>query len=141
MIKTYTSKSTQETEEIACEFAKTLNPSIPSFIAMFGDLGVGKTAFVRGVASCLAPNARVKSPTFTVVNEYRGNTLPLYHFDVYRINDEDDLYSIGFFEYLQKGVCIVEWSENILDSIPSNAYRVKIERTENENERKITIEA
>ena len=86
--------------------------------------------------------ARVKSPTFTVVNEYHGDKLPLYHFDVYRIEDEDDLYSVGFYEYTEKGVCIVEWSENILDSIPRGAYRVKIERSPlGENERIITIEA
>lgn len=141
MKQTFTSCSTEETENIATTFASTLDSSKPCFIAMFGDLGVGKTAFVRGVASCLAPNARVKSPTFTVVNEYHGGKIPLYHFDVYRIEDEDDLYSVGFYDYLQKGICIVEWSENILDSIPQGAYRVKIERAQGENERIITIEA
>jgi tRNA threonylcarbamoyladenosine biosynthesis protein TsaE len=141
MKEIYISKSTEETENIARTFAKSIDTKKPVFVAMFGDLGVGKTAFVRGVASVLAPDARVKSPTFTVVNEYRGGKAPLYHFDVYRIEDEDDLYSVGFYDYLQKGICIVEWSENILDSIPNGAYRVKIERTQNENERTITIEA
>ena len=141
MKQIFTSHSTEETEKIAAEFAKTLDTGKPEFVAMFGDLGVGKTAFVRGVASYLASGARVKSPTFTVVNEYHSDKLPLYHFDVYRIEDEDDLYSVGFYDYLQKGVCIVEWSENIVDSIPNNAYRVKIERCElGENERIITIE-
>ncbi len=141
MKKIYKTTSPQETEGIAREFANGLNSSIPQFIAMYGDLGVGKTAFVRGLASSLAPNARVKSPTYTVVNEYRGTNLPLYHFDVYRIEDEDDLYSVGFYEYLQKGICVTEWSENIEDAIPKNAHRVKIERGENpENERIITIE-
>ena len=142
MKKTYNSHSTEETEEIARNFAMTLPKDKPAFIAMQGDLGVGKTAFVRGVASVLAKDARVKSPTFTVVNEYRGENIPLYHFDVYRIEDEDDLYSVGFFDYLQKGICIVEWSENIPDSIPEDAYYVKIERSlSGENERIITIEA
>ncbi len=141
MKQIYTSNSTEETEKIASDFAKSLGFGKPEFIAMFGDLGVGKTAFVRGLASSLAPNARVKSPTFTVVNEYHGGALPLYHFDVYRIEDEDDLYSIGFYDYIEKGVCVVEWSENIVDSIPKNAYRVEIKRGNGENERIITIEA
>ena len=142
MKQVFNSHSTEETEKIAAEFAKSLDTGKPEFVAMFGDLGVGKTAFVRGVASVLASGARVKSPTFTVVNEYHGDKLPLYHLDVYRIEDEDDLYSVGFYDSLQKGVLIVEWSENILDSIPRDAYRVKIERSPlGENERIITIEA
>ena len=141
MKKTYNTFSPEETEAVAKSFAETLNASEPHFIAMYGDLGVGKTAFVRGLASVLAPSARVKSPTYTVVNEYKGENLPLYHFDVYRIEDEDDLYSVGFYEYLQKGISVVEWSENIESSIPKDAYRVTIERGANpENERIITIE-
>ena len=141
MKQIYNSHSTEETEEIARSFAKTLPKDKPTFIAMQGDLGVGKTAVVRGVASVLATRARVKSPTFTVVNEYRGENLPLYHFDVYRIEDEDDLYSVGFFDYLQKGICIVEWSENIPESIPCDALRVTIEKEgENFEMRKITVE-
>lgn len=140
-MKSYNTFSSEETEAVAKAFAKLLDNSVPHFIAMYGDLGVGKTAFVRGLASVLAPTARVKSPTYTVVNEYKGEKLPLYHFDVYRIEDEDDLYSVGFYEYLQKGICVVEWSENIESSIPKNAYRVTIKRGKNpENERIITIE-
>lgn len=142
MKEIFNSHSTEQTEQIARDFAARLDTGKPEFVAMLGDLGVGKTAFVRGVASVLASGARVKSPTFTVVNEYHGEKLPLYHFDVYRIEDEDDLYSVGFYEYIEKGVCIVEWSENIVDSIPFGAYRVKIERSPlGENERIITIEA
>ncbi len=141
MKKIYNTFSPEETEEIAKAFAESLDNSVPHFIAMYGDLGVGKTAFVRGLASVLAPNARVKSPTYTVVNEYKGDKLPLYHFDVYRIEDEDDLYSVGFYEYLQKGICVTEWSENIESVIPKDAYRVTIERGANPvNERIITIE-
>ncbi len=141
MIKKYHSQSTNQTEQIASDFAKEfLLGKAHEFVAMYGDLGVGKTAFVRGIANVISPNAKVKSPTYTVVNEYTQGQTPLYHFDVYRIEDEDDLYSVGFYEYLPKGICVVEWSENIQDSIPDDAYMVTIERGENENERIITIE-
>ena len=136
----YTS-SPEQTESIAKEFAMLLNANKPEFIAMYGDLGVGKTAFVRGLASVLAPSARVKSPTFTIVNEYKGIALPLYHFDVYRISDEDELYAMGFDDYLQKGICVVEWSENIPESIPCDAILVSIKKEgENFEKRRITIE-
>lgn len=141
MKNVYYTTSPEETESIAKEFAMLLNAEKSEFIAMYGDLGVGKTAFVRGLAAVLAPSARVKSPTYTIVNEYKGIGLPLYHFDVYRISDEDELYAMGFDDYTQNGICVVEWSENIPDSIPNDAYRVTIERqAEDENKRKITIE-
>ena len=141
MKKEFLTASPEETESIAKEFAMLLNTENAEFVAMYGDLGVGKTAFVRGLASVLAPGARVKSPTFTIVNEYKGGKIPLYHFDVYRISDEDELYAVGFDDYVQRGICVVEWSENIQDSIPKDAYRVTIERQPNDvNARKITIE-
>ena len=140
MITKFHTKSVEETEEVAKELAKKLNGKRPELIAMFGDLGVGKTAFVRGLANVLAPNTRIKSPTYTIVNEHNGANIPLYHFDMYRIEDEDELYSIGFFDYVQKGICVIEWSENIEEFIPKDAYRVTIERAESENERIITIE-
>ena len=125
MKKEFQTYSPEETENIAYEFALTIDNGKSEFIAMYGDLGVGKTAFVRGIARALAPNARVKSPTFTIVNEYKGGKAPLYHFDV----------------YVQNGICVVEWSENIPDSIPSDAYKITIERvSDNVNARKITIE-
>lgn len=133
--------SPEETESIASNFAMLLNAGSGTFIAMYGDLGVGKTAFVRGLAGVIAPGARVKSPTFTIVNEYKGGSVPFYHFDVYRISDDDELYAMGFDDYVQNGICVVEWSENIPDSIPDDAYRVTIERVpDDENGRKITIE-
>ena len=142
MVTVYHTKSVEETESVGSELATKLLNSGKCFIAMYGDLGVGKTAFVRGVASVLAPGARVKSPTFTVVNKYEGEGLPLYHMDVYRITDEDELYSIGFDDYVSTGVCIVEWSENIPDSIPDDAIKVTIEKEgENFEMRRITIEA
>lgn len=140
MINKFHTKSVEETERLASRLAEKIDNSKPAFIAMFGDLGVGKTAFVRGLASVLCDSPRVKSPTYTIVNEHKGKKIPFYHFDVYRIEDEDELYSVGFFEYLQKGICVVEWCENILDSIPSDAIRVTIERAESPEERNITIE-
>lgn len=141
MKKEFFTYSTEETEKIAYEFALTVNSGKSEFIAMYGDLGVGKTAFVRGLARAFSPNARVKSPTFTIVNEYKGENIPFYHFDVYRIEDDDELYAMGFDDYVQNGICVVEWSENIPDSIPSDAYKITIERvSDNENARKITIE-
>ena len=141
MKKEFQTYSPEETENIAYEFALTIDNGKSEFIAMYGDLGVGKTAFVRGIARALAPNARVKSPTFTIVNEYKGGKAPLYHFDVYRIGDDDELYAMGFDDYVQNGICVVEWSENIPDSIPSDAYKITIERvSDNVNARKITIE-
>ena len=128
MIKEFHTKSVEETEAVGKELALSIDKCKPCFIAMYGDLGVGKTAFVRGIASVLAPDARVKSPTYTVVNKYEGEGVPLYHLDVYRINDDNELYSIGFDDYVNSGVCVVEWSENIPDSIPENALRVKIEK-------------
>ncbi|MBQ4584756.1 MAG: tRNA (adenosine(37)-N6)-threonylcarbamoyltransferase complex ATPase subunit type 1 TsaE [Clostridia bacterium] len=141
MKQIFYSSSVDETEDLAKEFAKKLLTGKPEFVAMYGDLGVGKTAFVRGLASVLAPNAKIKSPTYTIVNQHKGESLPLYHLDVYRISDDEELYSIGFDDYVQNGICVVEWSENIPYSIPKNAFRVTIERTEKDvNSRKITIE-
>ena len=134
----YISNSTEETEKIAEELAKELKKG--DFVAMFGDLGVGKTAFVRGLAKIIAPKASVKSPTYTVVNEYRGEEYKLFHFDVYRIEDDDDLYSIGFYDYVKRGISVCEWSENIPWAIPENARRVTIERVPDDvNKRRITV--
>ena len=140
MKKEFHTKSVEETELVGRDLAVGLEKGKPVFVAMYGDLGVGKTAFVRGFASVLSPGARVKSPTYTVVNKYDGE-IPLYHMDVYRINDEDELYSIGFDDYVQNGICVVEWSENIPDSIPRDAICVTIEKEgENFEGRKITVE-
>ena len=103
--------SAAETEAFGASMAKqmTQDRTLPPFIALYGDLGVGKTAFVRGFASVISPNSAVRSPTFALVNEYRAKPLSLFHFDMYRITDEDDLYSIGFYDYLDRaGICLVE---------------------------------
>lgn len=134
----YITNSPAETEALGKELAKELRCG--DFVAMFGDLGVGKTAFVRGVANVLCPDVRVQSPTYTIVNAYRGK-IPLYHFDMYRIDSEEALYSCGFFDYLDSGICIAEWCENIIDFIPEGARRVTISKTAgNPDSRRIEIE-
>lgn len=134
----YITNSPAETEALGKELAKELKCG--DFVAMFGDLGVGKTAFVRGVASVLCPDVRVQSPTYTIVNAYRGK-IPLYHFDMYRIDSEEALYSCGFFDYLDSGICIAEWCENITDFIPEGARRVTISKiADSHDSRRIEIE-
>ncbi|CCZ20509.1 uncharacterized protein family UPF0079 ATPase [Candidatus Apopatosoma intestinale] len=134
----YITNSPAETEALGKELAKELKCG--DFVAMFGDLGVGKTAFVRGVASVLCPDVRVQSPTYTIVNAYRGK-IPLYHFDMYRIDSEEALYSCGFFDYLDSGICIAEWCENITDFIPEGARRVTISKiADSPDSRRIEIE-
>ena len=121
--------SAEETEGIGASLASLMlsDSSLPRFVALYGDLGVGKTAFVRGFTSKIAPASRVKSPTFALVNEYKGDKLSVFHFDMYRIESEDELYSIGFYDYAdRRGICLVEWSENIEESLPDSYIRVEI---------------
>lgn len=134
--------SPEETEAFGARVAKyiTNDKTAPVFIALYGDLGVGKTAFVRGLASVIAPGSAVRSPTFALVNEYKAKPKSLFHFDMYRIEDEDDLYSIGFYDYIDRGICVVEWSENISYALPESYLRIEIEKTsaERPDERKIS---
>jgi tRNA threonylcarbamoyladenosine biosynthesis protein TsaE len=127
-METYVSNSLAETERFAREIAERVKES--KFLALYGGMGMGKTAFVRGLVKALAPECLdlVHSPTFAIVNEYRGNEVNLFHFDLYRLTDEDDLYSTGFYDYIeQDGITITEWSELFEDSIPENALKIKIE--------------
>lgn len=134
----FKTESAAETEKIGCLLGKTLPDG--SVIAMFGELGAGKTAFTRGLAAGMGINCDVSSPTFALVNEYRGTERTLYHFDMYRISGWDDLYSTGYFDYLEAGGClIIEWSENIEAVLPQDCIRVTISKTENSNERIIEI--
>lgn len=135
------SGSTEETERIGRELAENLlqGGKKSAFIALYGDLGVGKTAFTRGFVSAICPAARVKSPTYTVVNEYRGGAVPVFHFDMYRIDGEDDLYSTGFYDYLEGGYLLSEWSENIPFALPKDRITVTIEKS-GVDSRRITIE-
>ena len=137
--------SAEETEKIGVLIADKIkeNASLPRFVALYGDLGVGKTAFVSGFTSRFAENARVKSPTFALVNEYKGKELSVFHFDMYRISDEDELYSIGFYDYQERrGICLTEWTENIEYALPDEYFSVKIEKCDiNEPDlRKISAE-
>lgn len=133
----YFSKSVEETENYAEKISKKLNGN--EIIAMYGGLGAGKTSFTRGLARGLGVEDSVSSPTFAIVNEYTG-TYPIYHFDMYRIEDWNDLESIGFFDYINNGIIIIEWSENIEGALPGELIRVYIDKTDNENERVIKIE-
>ena len=136
-------ESTQDTEQTGAALARLLRETTPSaFVAMYGDLGVGKTAFVRGFCSYFG-EARVKSPTFSIVNEYRFSDTSVFHFDMYRITDDEDLYSTGFYEYFSRdGYMLSEWCENIPYAIPEDAYIVRIEKIspETPDKRRITIE-
>ena len=127
-----------ETEAIGARLAAVLNPG--AVVAYLGDLGMGKTAFTRGLAAGLGYKGRVTSPTFTIVNEYEGPT-PLFHFDMYRLQSDDDLWDIGWEDYLDRGgVCAVEWSENVREALPPDAVTVTIARCpENDSWRSITI--
>ena len=135
----YLSHSPEETERIGEELGHTLHPGC--VVAFRGGLGMGKTAFTRGRARGLGCAGRVTSPTFTIVNEYRGN-IPLFHFDMYRLDSSDALFDIGWEDYLDRGgVCAVEWSENVRDALPLDAVTVTIARCpENDGWRTITIE-
>lgn len=131
------SNSTAETEQLGERLARRLRGT--EVIALFGGLGMGKTAFTRGLARGLGVTDGVSSPTFALVNEYRG-AFPVYHFDMYRVQSWDDLYSTGFFDYLDNGVLVIEWSENIEGALPENAIRVTIERGAHDEQRIFTIE-
>ena len=144
MNKDIISNSVEETEAFGAELGRMMAEckNTPAFIALYGDLGVGKTAFVRGLASVVAPASAVRSPTFSIVNEYKSSNSSLFHFDMYRIEDEDELYSIGFYDYLDRGICVVEWSENIPFALPDSYIRVEISKTSQErpDERKISVQ-
>lgn len=134
---TYITKNEQETEEVGRSFAEKLPGG--SVVAMYGDLGAGKTAFVRGMARGMGLDCRVSSPTFTIVNEYLGER-ELIHFDMYRLSGADELFEIGWEDYISRGaVCAVEWSENVEDAFFGDEIRVTIEKL-GDAERKISIE-
>ena len=134
----FISNSTEDTIELGKRLASSLEGG--TVVAFFGGLGMGKTAFTRGMAKALGVDEEVSSPTFAIVNDYGGNP-PLYHFDMYRVESWDDLYSSGFFDFYESGgILSVEWSENIENALPENTIRVTIERGENDNQRIITID-
>ena len=133
----YITNSPTETEAIGSALGKLLPPG--TILAYRGDLGAGKTAFTRGLAKGLGCHDLVTSPTYTIVNEYLGGRLPLFHFDMYRLASSDDLWDIGWEDYLERGgICAVEWSENVSDAM-EDAIFITIEKL-GEESRRITIE-
>ena len=136
-MQTFTSNTPQETEFIAARFAQTLKGG--EVIAFHGDLGMGKTCFIRGLAGGLGYMGEVTSPTFALINEYRGGRLDLFHFDMYRIESWEDLYSTGYFDYITYGgVVAIEWSENIEAALSENTIYVTLEQID-DTKRVITI--
>lgn len=134
------SHSPAETEALAERLAERLSPG--AVIAYEGGLGMGKTAFTRGLARGLGYSGHVTSPTFTIVNEYEGSRLPLFHFDMYRLGSAEDLFDIGWEDYLDRGgVCAVEWSEMVSDALPPETIYVRFARSPgNDSWRTISIE-
>ena len=136
MERAYMTSSESETEALGARLAQALPNG--SVVAMYGDLGAGKTAFVRGMARGMGIDMRVSSPTFTIVNEYLGRR-SLFHFDMYRLASADELFDIGWEDYLDRdGICAVEWSENVEDAFDGTECVVNIEKT-GDNGRRITI--
>ena len=132
------SASEQDTEALGRALVQRLQPG--AVVAFTGDLGAGKTAFVRGMAQGLGIPQRVTSPTFTIVNEYEGGRLPLFHFDMYRLRDADDLFDIGWEDFRRRGgICAVEWSENIRDALDEDTLWVDIRRGVTDGQRIITL--
>lgn len=129
--------STSETELLGEKIAAVLKGN--EMIALFGDLGAGKTAFTRGLCRGLGIEDGVCSPTFAIVNAYQGK-YPVYHFDMYRITDIDDLFATGFYDYIGTGVLIIEWSENIESELEPDCIQIRIGKTDQENERIFEIE-
>jgi tRNA threonylcarbamoyladenosine biosynthesis protein TsaE len=135
--KTVVTASVSETEALGAELGTLLLERGEGFVAMYGDLGAGKTAFVRGLSSIIAPEAHVCSPTYNIVNEYHGKNALLCHFDMYRIESDDDLYSVGFYDY-DNCIIVAEWCEKTPFALPEQYIRVEITKL-SENERSITL--
>ncbi|MCI8477456.1 MAG: tRNA (adenosine(37)-N6)-threonylcarbamoyltransferase complex ATPase subunit type 1 TsaE [Oscillospiraceae bacterium] len=135
----YISNSPADTERLGAALAAVLSPG--TVVTFTGGLGAGKTAFVRGMAAGLGSAERVTSPTFTLVNEYEGGRLPLFHFDLYRLGSPEELFEIGWDDYLSRGgVCAVEWSERLAGALESEFIRVDITRGPEEGQRRIRLE-
>lgn len=144
LIKQIATASPDETEAVAKEFAETLRMDMSNlnsdnlFVALYGDVGVGKTVFVRGLAAVICPDDFVQSPTYALVNEYRGE-YRICHYDMYRITSEDDLESTGFYDY-KNCIIVAEWCENIPFALPRTYYRVDISKSDDGNGRLVKIE-
>ena len=136
---TITTNSPEQTELLGKKLAALLKPG--DVIAYYGDLGAGKTAFTRGLAAGLGVTECVTSPTYTIVNEYLSGRMPLFHFDMYRLSSSEELFDIGWEDYLARGgVCAVEWSENVEDALEEDTIRVDIRRGDTDQQRRISIQ-
>ncbi len=133
----YKVSSLEETKALAQKIAEYIDK--PMVIAYYGGLGAGKTTFSRFLAEALGSQDEVTSPTFAMVHEYHGK-LPIYHFDMYRVSGYDELYSTGYYDYLDTGVMLIEWSENIAEELPLQHLKLTIDYGEDENSRLITLE-
>lgn len=139
MRKEYISKSEKDTINFASQFASQLQ--LGNIIILSGDLGAGKTKFTQGILKYFNLENEISSPTFTIVNEYTDSTIPIYHFDVYRLADIEEFYAIGGEEYFSKGICIIEWGELLENILPADYIKITINKDlENENYRKIIVE-
>lgn len=139
MRKEYISKSEKDTINFASQFASKLQ--LGNIIILSGDLGAGKTKFTQGILKYFNLENEISSPTFTIVNEYTDSTIPIYHFDVYRLADIEEFYAIGGEEYFSKGICIIEWGELLENILPADYIKITINKDlENENYRKIIVE-
>ena len=138
MEKRFILKNEEDTAALGASIAEGLKPG--AVIALTGDLGAGKTTLTKAVARALGVTETLTSPTFTIVQEYESGRMPVYHFDVYRVHGEDDLFELGFDDYLHgSGVCLIEWADLIEDLLPEDAMRIRLEYGANEDERICTI--
>ena len=134
----YLCRNLAETEAAASAIASLLSGT--EVLAFFGDLGAGKTTFIRCLCAALGVKDEVTSPTFAMVHEYHTGPFPVYHFDMYRVDGEDSLFSTGYYDYLGSGLLLIEWSENIETLLPADAWRLTLTYGEQEGERIITLE-
>ena len=138
-MSTYISKSEQDTINFAKNYAKNLNAG--DIIVLSGELGSGKTKFVQGILENFNLQDEISSPTFTIVNEYNSDTVNIYHFDVYRLEDSDEFFAIGGEEYFSKGICLIEWGELIEDILPKPYTKISFSKSDDDvSYRKLTIE-
>lgn len=138
-LEKYITLSSNETSELGRKFMEKNSGDL--FVALFGDLGAGKTAFVKGMVSYFLPDAIVTSPTYNIVNTYTDGNTVLHHYDMYRITDEDDLYSVGFYDNLSNSITVAEWCENIPWALPDAYIKITILKDlENDNKRYIEME-
>ena len=138
-MSTYISKSEQDTINFAKNYAKNLKAG--DIIVLSGELGSGKTKFVQGVLENFNLQDEISSPTFTIVNEYNSDTVNIYHFDVYRLEDSDEFFAIGGEEYFSKGICLIEWGELIEDILPKPYTKISFSKSDDDTSyRKLTIE-